>query len=113
MKFIRKALDRAKPAFSDGGKLSALGSVFEGVESFLYTPRQTSAHTFATHIHDSVDSKRTMIIVVLALMPCFFFGMYNTGYQHWLAAGEHVFPFWCLILYGFFTRSEAYDRRIN
>lgn len=101
MKFIRKALDRAKPAFSDGGKLSALGSVFEGVESFLYTPRQTSAHTFATHIHDSVDSKRTMIIVVLALMPCFFFGMYNTGYQHWLAAGEDVFPFWSLILYGF------------
>lgn len=101
MKFLRKALDRAKPTFSPGGKLSAFGSVYEGMESFLYTPRQTSAKTFATHIHDCIDSKRTMIIVVLALMPCFFFGMYNTGYQHWLAAGESTFPFWSLMLYGF------------
>ena len=57
----------------------------------------------AVHIHDSIDSKRTMIIVVLALMPCFFFGMYNTGYQHWLALGETEFPFWSLMLYGFLT----------
>lgn len=101
MKFLRKALDRAKPTFSPGGKLSALGSVYEGMESFLYTPRNTSAASYATHIHDNVDSKRTMIIVVMALMPCFFFGMYNTGYQHWLAAGESTFPFWSLLLYGF------------
>lgn len=101
MKFLRKTLDRAKPAFSPGGKLSAFGSVFEGFESFLYTPKATSAGANATHIHDSVDSKRTMIIVVLALMPCFFFGMYNTGYQHWLAADEQSFPFWSLMLYGF------------
>lgn len=44
-----------------------------------------------------------MIIVVLALMPCFFFGMYNTGYQHWLACGESIFPFWQLLFYGFLT----------
>ena len=44
-----------------------------------------------------------MIIVVLALMPCFFFGMYNTGYQHWLALGASEFPFWQLMLYGFLT----------
>jgi Na+-transporting NADH:ubiquinone oxidoreductase subunit B len=42
-----------------------------------------------------------MIIVVLALMPCFLFGMYNTGYQHWLATGATEFPFWSLLLYGF------------
>lgn len=103
MKRIRKLLDSAKPAFSPGGRFSAFGSVFEGVESFLYTPKQTAAKALATHIHDSIDSKRTMIIVVLALMPCFFFGMYNTGYQHWLAAGERSFPFWSLMLYGFLT----------
>lgn len=80
--------------------MSALGSVYEGFESFLYTPRTTSAPTLATHIHDAIDSKRAMIIVVLALMPCFFFGMYNTGYQHWLAAGQSTFPFWSLMFYG-------------
>lgn len=88
-----------KPNFEPGGKLQAFHSVFDGFETFLYTPKATSSS--GVHIHDSIDSKRTMIIVVLALMPCFIFGMYNTGYQHWLAAGETVFPFWSLLLYGF------------
>ncbi len=101
MSKLRKYLDRIEPNFRPGGKFSALESVFDGFETFLYTPRTTSAATATTHIHDSVDSKRTMIIVVLALMPCFFFGMYNTGYQHWLAAGETSFPFWSLLFYGF------------
>ena len=52
-------------------------------------------------MHDSLDSKRVMIIVVLALMPCLLFGMYNTGYQNWLAAGATEFPFWQLMAYGF------------
>lgn len=100
-KYIRNSLEKARPAFQKGGKLAAFGSVFEGFESFLFTPRETAPRRFATHIHDAIDSKRVMIIVVLALMPCFFFGMYNTGYQHWLAAGEKTFPFWSLIFYGF------------
>ncbi|MBQ9077076.1 MAG: NADH:ubiquinone reductase (Na(+)-transporting) subunit B [Muribaculaceae bacterium] len=99
MKSLRKYLDRIKPNFESGGKLHAFRSVFDGFETFLFTPRSTSAS--GVHIHDSIDSKRTMIIVVLALLPCFFFGMYNTGYQHWLAAGETQFPFWELVLYGF------------
>lgn len=103
MSKLRKFLDRIGPNFRKGGKFSALESVFDGFETFLYTPRTTSATQLTTHIHDSVDSKRTMIIVVLALMPCFFFGMYNTGYQHWLAAGESEFPFWEIMLYGFLT----------
>lgn len=100
MKPIRAFLDKVRPNFEPGGRMSALGSVYEGFESFLYTPRTTSAPTLATHIHDAIDSKRAMIIVVLALMPCFFFGMYNTGYQHWLAAGQSTFPFWSLMFYG-------------
>lgn len=44
-----------------------------------------------------------MIIVVMALMPCFFFGMYNTGYQHQLALGATDFPFWSMLWYGFLT----------
>lgn len=103
MKPIRAFLDKVRPNFEPGGRMSALGSVYEGFESFLYTPRTTSAPTLATHIHDAIDSKRAMIIVVLALMPCFFFGMYNTGYQHWLAAGQSTFPFWSLMFYGLLT----------
>ena len=103
MSKLRNYLDRIKPNFEEGGKLHALQSVYDGMETFLYTPKTTSAKSGAVHIHDSIDAKRTMIIVVCALLPCFLFGMYNTGYQHWLAAGATEFPFWQLIFYGFLT----------
>lgn len=99
MKALRKYLDRIKPNFEPGGKLHAFHSVFDGFETFLFTPRNTSRS--GVHIHDSIDSKRTMIIVVLALIPCLLFGIYNTGYQHWLAIGASTFPFWELMAYGF------------
>lgn len=99
MKGLKRYLDRIKPSFEEGGRLHAFRSVFDGFETFLFTPSTTSAS--GVHIHDSNDSKRTMIIVVLALIPCFLFGMYNTGYQHWLAAGAAEFPFWSILLYGF------------
>lgn len=100
MKALRKYLDRIKPNFEPGGKFQAFQSVFDGFETFLFTPNTTSG-AGAVNIHDSLDSKRIMIIVVLALMPCLLFGMYNTGYQNWLAAGASEFPFWELMAYGF------------
>lgn len=100
MKILRKLLDKTRPTFEKGGKLSKLHSVYEGMETFLFTPRETSAPG-SVHVHDAMDSKRTMIMVIVALMPCFFMGMYNTGYQHWLACGETSFPFWSLMTYGF------------
>lgn len=99
MKALRNYLNRVKPNFEPGGKLHAFRSVFDGFETFLFTPNTTS--TSGVNIHDSLDSKRVMIIVVMALMPCFFFGMYNTGYQNWLGAGAQSFPFWEIMLYGF------------
>lgn len=99
MKALRNYLNRIKPNFEPDGKLHALRSVFDGFETFLYTPNTTS--TSGVNIHDSLDSKRVMIIVVLALMPCLLFGMYNAGYQNWLAAGATEFPFWQLMAYGF------------
>lgn len=99
MKSLRKYLDKIKPNFEPGGKLHAFQSVFDGFETFLFTPTTTSRT--GVNIHDSLDSKRVMIIVVLALMPCLFFGMYNVGYQHWLSIGATSFPFWELMLYGF------------
>ena len=77
MKALRNYLNRIKPNFEPGGKLQAFQSVFDGFETFLYTPNTTSKS--GVHIHDSLDSKRVMIMVVLALMPCLLFGMYNTG----------------------------------
>lgn len=99
MKALRNYLNRIKPNFEPDGKLHAFRSVFDGFETFLYTPNTTS--TSGVNVHDSLDSKRVMIIVVLTLMPCLLFGMYNTGYQNWLAAGAVEFPFWQLMAYGF------------
>ncbi|MDE6311131.1 MAG: NADH:ubiquinone reductase (Na(+)-transporting) subunit B [Muribaculaceae bacterium] len=101
---LRQYLDKIKPQFEPGGRFQALHSVFDGFETFLYSPRTTSAARYTTHIHDSIDSKRTMTIVIMALLPCFVFGMYNIGYQHWLAAGlEPSGHFWEELFYGFLT----------
>lgn len=100
MKALKRFMERIRPSFEAGGRLHAFRSVYEGMDTFLFTPRQTAAARGA-QIHDALDSKRIMIIVIVALLPCFFFGMYNTGYQHWLAAGATSFPFWELMLYGF------------
>lgn len=85
MTMLRKYLDKIKPSFEDGGKLHCFRSVFEGFESFLYVPNTTAAT--GTNIHDSIDSKRIMSIVVIALIPAMLFGMYNVGYQNYAAAG--------------------------
>lgn len=88
MNALRKIVDKLKPHFDKGGKFEKLHSVFDGFETFLFVPNTTSKH--GTHIHDAVDTKRTMIVVVLALVPALLFGMYNVGYQHYLAIGQQV-----------------------
>lgn len=82
-----------------GGKYSKLQSVFEGFESFLFTPNTTSAS--GVSIHDSNDTKRTMTVVIVSLIPCLLFGIYNIGYQHYLAIGNATAGFWEMFLYGF------------
>ena len=99
MKGLRKYLDKIKPNFMPGGKYSKLQSVFEGFESFLFTPNTTSVS--GVSIHDSNDSKRTMTVVIVSLIPCLLFGMYNIGYQHYLAIGQVEAGFWSMFLYGF------------
>lgn len=86
-----------KPSFEPGGKYSALRSVFEGFETFLFVPNTTSKN--GVHVHDAMDSKRMMIIVCIALVPALLFGMYNVGYQHYLAIGTQA-GFWTLFFYG-------------
>ena len=94
---LRKYVDKLKPHFMKGGKLEKLHSVFDGFETFLFVPNTTSKN--GTHVHDAIDSKRTMIMVVVALIPALLFGMYNVGYQHYLAIGEAA-AFWDTFLFG-------------
>ena len=98
MKALRKYLDKIKPNFEEGGKLHAFHSVFDGLETFLFVPSTTAKS--GTHIHDSIDSKRIMSIVVISLIPALLFGMFNVGYQHFShtgAEGGYVEMF----IYGF------------
>ena len=98
MKALRNYLDKIKPNFEEGGKLAMFRSVFEGFETFLFVPNTTSKS--GVHIHDSIDSKRTMTVVIIALLPALLFGMYNVGYQHNLAIGANP-GFWMTFLFGF------------
>lgn len=96
---LRKYLDNIKPNFEEGGKLHAFQSVFEGFETFLYVPNTTAKS--GTSIHDAIDSKRIMFTVVVALIPALLFGMYNVGYQNYLAANALVSAsFWEVFAYG-------------
>ena len=100
---LRSYLNRIKPYFEKDGKLHAFRSVFDGFETFLYVPNTTSRS--GVSIHDAIDSKRIMSMVVIALMPALLFGMYNIGYQNMVAAGEDVASTGhvSLFLYGFFA----------
>ncbi|MFR9524096.1 MAG: NADH:ubiquinone reductase (Na(+)-transporting) subunit B [Rikenellaceae bacterium] len=97
MKALRKLVDQVKPTFSKGGKLSWLESTFDGFETFLFVPNTTAQK--GAHIRDCNDSKRTMIMVVIALMPALLFGLYNTGLQHFNMLGE-VASIWGCFWYG-------------
>lgn len=99
MSFLRKYLNQIRPNFESGGRLHAFRSVFDGFETFLYVPNDTAR--CGTNIHDAIDSKRIMSMVVIALLPALLFGMYNVGYQNYLAAGRLAdASFWEMFAYG-------------
>ena len=79
MKALRNLVDNVKPTFTEGGKLGFLASFFDAFETFLFVPNTTTKK--GSHIRDCIDMKRTMFFVVLALIPAFLFGCFNTGSQ--------------------------------
>ena len=91
-------MNKIEPSFRPGGKLAKLQSVYDGMETFLFTPNTTSRS--GAHIHDGNDLKRTMITVVAALLPALLFGMYNIGYQHYLAIGQSHEGWFTMFIYG-------------
>ncbi|MBR4848859.1 MAG: NADH:ubiquinone reductase (Na(+)-transporting) subunit B [Bacteroidaceae bacterium] len=99
MKFLRNYIDKIKPNFEEGGKLHAFRSLFDGFETFLFVPNDTAKS--GVNIHDAIDSKRIMSLVVIALIPAMLVGMYNIGYQNALAAGTVETTTWFnMFLYG-------------
>ncbi len=88
MKAFRNFLDKIKPQFEKGGKFEMFHSTFEAFETLMFVPDKVT--TRGAHIRDAVDMKRSMIVVVFALFPAMLFGMWNVGYQHFLALGQEV-----------------------
>jgi Na+-transporting NADH:ubiquinone oxidoreductase subunit B len=87
MKFLREALDKAKHNFEKGGKWERYYYVFEAFDTFAFAPN-TTAGPKGAQIRDAVDMKRLMMTVIISMIPCLIFGIYNVGYQHFLATGE-------------------------
>ncbi len=82
---LRNIVDKIKPNFEEGGKVSFLRSTFDAFETFLFVPNHVTKN--GSHIRDSFDMKRNMILVVFALVPSILFGMWNIGFQHGLSTG--------------------------
>ena len=97
MKWLEKWFDKIEPTFSQGGKLSWLGSTFEAFHTFAFTPK-TVTRT-GSHIRDAVDMKRSIIILVIALIPALLFGMWNIGYQTSIATMAN-WGFWYCFWFG-------------
>jgi len=99
MKFLRDKIDQIKKPFEKGQKFEKFAPAINALDTFLYVPNHTTKH--GAHIRDAVDLKRTMITVVLALVPALLFGIYNSGYQHFIQLNEGVLPsFMDIFLHG-------------
>ncbi|MBP6870778.1 MAG: NADH:ubiquinone reductase (Na(+)-transporting) subunit B [Bacteroidales bacterium] len=97
MKSLRNFLDKVKPQFEKGGKFAKFQSTFDAFETFLFVPNKVTRS--GSHIRDAIDMKRTMSVVILALLPALLFGIYNVGYQHFLSHGQEA-GFWQMFGFG-------------
>ncbi|THD66310.1 NADH:ubiquinone reductase (Na(+)-transporting) subunit B [Robertkochia marina] len=97
MSFLRKKLDELKRPFNKGQKWEKFAPAFNAFDTFLFVPDHTTRK--GAHIRDAVDLKRTMITVIIALLPALFYGIYNTGYQYLSQTGE-AFTFLDAFIHG-------------
>ena len=98
MKFLRDKIDQIKKPFEKGQKFEKYAPAINALDTFLYVPNHTTKH--GAHIRDAVDLKRTMITVVLALIPALIFGIYNAGYQHFIQIEGSDMSFGNLFFHG-------------
>ncbi|MEM6524248.1 MAG: NADH:ubiquinone reductase (Na(+)-transporting) subunit B [Bacteroidota bacterium] len=87
MKFLRDALDNVKPNFEKGGKWEKFYYIYEAHDTLLFAPKDTTKSK-GVQIRDAIDTKRLMMTVIISLLPCLLFAIYNTGLQHFLAIGQ-------------------------
>jgi len=92
VKFLEKIVHKHEPKFAKGGKLEKWNPIFESFTTLAFTPAHTTSK--GSHIRDGVDLKRTMMMVILALVPCLLFGIYNTGHYELVAEmGDRSLPY--------------------
>lgn len=92
MKFLEKIVLKHQPKFAKGGKLEKWNPIFESFTTLAFTPAHTTSK--GSHIRDGVDMKRTMMMVIMALIPCLLFGIYNTGHFELVAEmGDRSLPY--------------------
>lgn len=87
MQFLRNQLDKIKHKFEKGGKLEKYYYAFEAIDTFLFSPNTTTSIK-GVQVRDAIDLKRLMMTVIIAMMPCLIFGMWNVGHQHFMAIGQ-------------------------
>jgi len=102
MKVLDDMMQKLKPKAD--GKFPLAYTVWDGMYTFLFVPGHTNKN--GVHIKDGIDLKRTMVMVIIALIPALLFGIYNVGHQHFLAVGNvlqdaHVCEmFWDKFIFG-------------
>src|SRR5574344_413539 len=99
MQWIEHILDNLRPRFEKGKTLHPFKALFDAADAFFFTPK-TIVSTGA-HFRDPMDLKRGLTTVMIALIPCILFGIWNIGYQHYLSLNFDA-GFWRIILYGLY-----------
>ena len=87
MKFLHDLLDKQRPLFEKGGKFEKFYVLWEANETFLFKPALTAGNK-GVQVRDAIDLKRMMMTVVIAMIPCLIWGIFNVGYQHYVATGD-------------------------
>ena len=85
MKIFERFFNAQRKHFEPGGRFETLWPLFESIESVFFLPARVTRT--APHIRDSLDVKRYMMLVIVAVLPHYVFGIYNTGFQSHLASG--------------------------
>jgi Na+-transporting NADH:ubiquinone oxidoreductase subunit B len=99
MKFLQKQFDKIAPLFEKGGKYEKFHTIYEGHRTIFFAPAITTGKT-GTQIKDATDLKRVMMTVIIAMIPCLLFGMWNVGHQHYIATGMEDATFLMKFLLG-------------
>jgi Na+-transporting NADH:ubiquinone oxidoreductase subunit B len=99
LKFLRKIFDDAHHKLNSNEKTKKFFPLIDAFDTLMFTPNLVTKK--GAHIRDAIDLKRTMMLVIIALVPCLLFGIYNTGYQHFRVLNQlGDVSFWEIILKG-------------